>query len=222
MNKITAIIWKDIITELRTKELFISMFMFSLLILLIFNFALGFSVELITPTAPAILWVAFTFAGVLGLGRSFAIEMEGNAFMGLLLTPVDRSLLYFGKMLGNVIFVLIVEFITIPVFVVFFDLNVFGSIHWLILVLVLGTIGFVSVGTLFSAMAANTRLREVLLPLLMFPVIIPVISSSVKLTETVLQTGKLANAYSSLNLLIVFDIIFIAACAIVFEFIVED
>lgn len=222
MRKILLIVKKDIITELRTKELIASMFIFALLIIVIFNFAFGFSAELIPIAAPAILWVAFTFAGVLGLSRSFAIEQEGNTITGVLLTPVDRSLIYLGKMLSNLIFVFLVEVMIIPMFVLFFNLNLVNSILPLLFVILLGTIGFVSVGTLFSAMALNTKLRDVLLPILLFPVIIPVILSSVKLCTFILQGKSISEAGSALHILISFDIIFLVACAVVFEYVFDE
>ncbi len=222
MRKITAILWKDFVTELRTKELLSAMFTFSLLILLIFNFAFSFSVENLQYLAPAILWITFTFAGILGLGRSFAIEKEGNSILGLLLTPIDRSLLYFGKMIGNLIFVFIIEAVTLVIFVLFFNYNLFNVILPLSFVIVLGTIGFVSVGTLFSAIALNTRLREVLLPILLLPIIIPVIVSSVKLTASILEGNSVFSAGSAIQILVSFDIIFIAACAIIFEYVLEE
>lgn len=222
MKKIWAIVWKDIITELRTKELFASMFTFSLLMIVIFNFAFDFSVELIPVAAPAILWVSFTFAGVLGLSRSFALEKEGNSILGLLLTPLDRSLIFLGKTIGNMIFVFIVEAIILPIFVLFFNYNLFDNAIPLLLVILLGTIGFVSVGTLFSAMALNTKLREVLLPILLFPIIIPVIFSSVKLSSAILNGNPLSEVGFPLKILISFDIIFLVVCAIVFEYVVEE
>ncbi len=222
MKKIWAIVWKDIITELRTKEIFASMFTFALLMIVIFNFAFDFSAELISVAAPAILWVAFTFAGVLGLSRSFALEKEGNSILGLLLTPMDRSLIFLGKMIGNIIFVFIVEAIILPIFVLFFNYNLFGNAVPLLLVILLGTIGFVSVGTLFSAMALNTKLREVLLPILLFPIIIPVIFSSVKLSSAILNGNPLSEVGFPLKILISFDIIFLVVCAIVFEYVVEE
>ena len=149
MKKVWAIVWKDIITELRTKELFASMFTFALLMIVIFNFAFDFSPEIIPIAAPAILWISFTFAGVLGLSRSFALEKEGNSILGLLLTPTDRSLIFVGKMVGNIIFVFIVEAIILPIFVLFFNYNLFANAIPLLLAILLGTIGFVSVGTLF-------------------------------------------------------------------------
>jgi heme exporter protein B len=222
MKKIWAIVWKDILTELRTKELFASMFTFALLIIVIFNFAFDLSVEFIPVAAPAILWVSFTFAGILGLSRSFALEKEGNSILGLLLTPMDRSLIFLGKMIGNIIFVFIVEAIILPIFVLFFNYNLFDYAIPLLLIILLGTIGFVSVGTLFSAIALNTKLREVLLPILLFPIIIPVILSSVKLSGSILNGGSMSEGGSSLQILVSFDIIFLVICAIVFEYVVEE
>src|SRR3990172_4757554 len=222
MKKVWAIVLKDIITELRTKELFASMFTFSLLILVVFNFAFDFSAEIIPFAAPAILWISFTFAGVLGLSRSFALEKEGNSILGLLLTPTDRSLIFAGKMIGNIIFVFIVEAIILPIFVLFFNYNLFGNAVPLLLVILLGSLGFVSVGTLFSAMALNTKLREVLLPILLFPIIIPVIFSSVKLSSAILNGNPLSEVGFPLKILISFDIIFLVVCSIVFEYVVEE
>jgi len=222
MKQIWAIVFKDIITELRSRELVTSMLTFAILILIIFNIAFNLSTELIRFAAPAILWVSFTFAGVLGLSRSFAIENEGNSIVGLLLTPVDRTLIYFGKMIGNLIFVLIVEILVIPLFVLFFNENLFSNIISLTLIIALGTIGFVSVGTLLSAIAINTKLREVLLPILLFPIIIPVIANSVTLTTSILEGNSINFSDSALQVLVSFDIIFIAASAVIFEFVLDE
>ena len=222
MKKILAIVRKDIVTELRTKELFTSMLTFSLLVIVIFNFAFQFSTELVRLAAPAMLWITFTFAGVLGLSRSFALEKEGNAVLGLLLTPTDRSLIYFGKMISNTLFVFVVGMVIVPMFVLFFNYSFVDTLVPLIPVIFLGSLGFVSVGTLFSAMAINTRLREVLLPILLFPIIIPLIVSAVKLSGQVLEGESIAGASSALQLLVAFDIIFIAACAVVFEYVIEE
>ena len=222
MNKIWAIIKKDIITELRTKELFSSMLLFALLIIVVFNFAFGFSVEILNLAAPAMLWIAFTFAGILGLSRSFALEKEGNAIIGMLLTPTDRSLIYAGKMISNTIFVFIVGILTVIMFILFFNYSFLPTLVPLLPIMLLGSIGFVSVGTLFSAMAINTKLREVLLPILLFPIIIPVIVSAVKLSGQVLEGNSVFAASSSLKLLVSFDIIFVTACAVTFEYVIDE
>jgi len=222
MNKIWAIVKKDIITELRTKELFTSMLLFALLIIVVFNFAFGFSVEILSLAAPAMLWIAFTFAGILGLSRSFALEKEGNAIIGMLLTPTDRSIIYAGKMISNTIFVFIVGIITVLMFILFFNYSFLSTLIPLLPIIFLGSIGFVSVGTLFSAMAINTKLREVLLPILLFPIIIPVIVSAVKLSTQVLDGNSIFDASSSLKLLLAFDIIFVTACAVTFEYVIDE
>jgi len=222
MNKVWAIIKKDIVTELRTKELFSSMLVFALLVIVIFNFAFGFSMELLDLAAPAMLWISFIFAGVLGLSRSFALEKEGNAVIGMLLTPTDRSLIYAGKMISNTIFIFIVGLLMVPMFILFFNYEFLSTLIPLIPVIFLGAVGFVSVGTLFSAMALNTKLREVLLPILLFPIIIPVIVSAVKLSGQVLDGNSLFAASSSLKLLVSFDIIFLTACAVTFEYVIEE
>jgi len=222
MNKVWAIVKKDIVTELRTKELFTSMLLFALLIIVVFNFAFGFSVEILNLAAPAMLWIAFTFAGILGLSRSFALEKEGNAIIGMLLTPTDRSLIYAGKMISNTIFVFIVGILTVLMFILFFNYSFLPTLISLIPIMLLGSIGFVSVGTLFSAMAINTKLREVLLPILFFPIIIPVIVSAVKLSTQVLDGNSVFAAGSSLKLLASFDIIFVTACAVTFEYVIDE
>ncbi|MCH8014635.1 MAG: heme exporter protein CcmB [Candidatus Dadabacteria bacterium] len=222
MNKVWAIIKKDIVTELRTKELFSSMLIFALLVIVIFNFAFGFSTELLDLAAPAMLWISFIFAGVLGLSRSFALEKEGNAVIGMLLTPTDRSLIYAGKMISNTIFIFIVGLLMVPMFILFFNYEFLSTLIPLIPVIFLGAVGFVSVGTLFSAMAINTKLREVLLPILLFPIIIPVIVSAVEISGQVLDGNSLFAASSSLKLLVSFDIIFLTACAVTFEYVIEE
>ncbi len=222
MNKVWAIIKKDIVTELRTKELFSSMLVFALLVIVIFNFAFGFSSQLLDLAAPAMLWISFIFAGVLGLSRSFALEKEGNAVIGMLLTPTDRSLIYAGKMISNTIFIFLVGLLMVPMFILFFNYEFLSTLIPLIPVIFLGAVGFVSVGTLFSAMALNTKLREVLLPILLFPIIIPVIVSAVKLSGQVLDGNSLFAASSSLKLLVSFDIIFLTACAVIFEYVIEE
>ena len=222
MNKVWAIVKKDIVTELRTKELFSSMLLFALLIIVVFNFAFGFSVEILNLAAPAMLWIAFTFSGILGLSRSFALEKEGNAITGMLLTPTDRSIIYAGKMISNTIFVFIVGILTVLMFILFFNYAFTATLIPLIPVIFLGSVGFVSVGTLFSAMAINTKLREVLLPILLFPIIIPVIVSAVKLSGAVLDGNSIYTASSSLKLLVSFDIIFVTACAVTFEYVIDE
>jgi heme exporter protein B len=221
VNKVLAIVGKDIATELRTKEMVGAMFVFSLLILFIFNFAFDLRADNLQTLAPGVLWIAIIFAGMLGLSRSFILERDRGVLNGLLLAPVDRSAIYFGKMIGNVLFISFVEIIILPFFIILFN-QPLSVIPPLVGVIILGTIGFASVGTLFSAMAVHTRAREVLLPIILFPVIIPVMLSAVRLTSGILDNLPFEDIRHWLALLVVFDAVFIVASFILFEFVVEE
>jgi heme exporter protein B len=215
-----AIVHKDIIAELRTKEMFSSMFVFALLVIVIFNFAFELRVANVKQVAPGVLWVTFTFAGMLGLNRSFILEKDKGCLEGLLLAPVDRSAIYFGKMLGNLIFMSVVEAIVLPIFWVLFNPPLFSPA--LILILFLGTLGFAGVGTLFSAIAVHTRAREVMLPILLFPIVVPLMIAAVKITGGLLDGQPLSEMRNWLNLLVGFDIIFLTVSYMTFDYVVEE
>jgi heme exporter protein B len=221
LRKVFAIVAKDVATELRTREMLSSMFVFSLLVILIFNFAFDLRAENQKTLAPGVLWVAIAFAGMLGLSRSFIMEKDRGSMEGLLLTPVDRSAIYLGKMLGNVLFITVVEAIILPIFIVFFNLSA-EDLPLLVGVMILGTIGFAGVGTLFSAMAIHTRAREVLLPVLLFPVVIPVLLSAVKLTAAILDRLPFSDVQNWFSLLVAFDLIFMALSFILFDYVLEE
>jgi len=221
LRKVLAIVIKDVSAELRTREMVSSMLVFSLLVILIFNFAFDLRADNQRTLAPGVLWVAIAFGGMLGLSRSFIVEIDRGSIEGLLLAPMDRSAIYLGKMLGNVLFMAGVEIIILPVFVVLFNLSA-GELLPLAGIVVLGTIGFAGVGTLFSAMVVHTRAREVLLPVLLFPVVIPVMLSAVRLTAAVLDGLPLAEMQNWLSLLIAFDAIFLALSVILFDYVMEE
>lgn len=220
-RKVFAIVGKDVAAEIRTKEMVSAMLVFAALILFIFNFTFDLRAENLQTVAPGVLWVAITFAGMLGLGRSFVLERDRGVLAGLLLAPVDRSAIYFGKMIGNVLFISLVELIIVPIFIILFNQSA-AALPWLGGVVVLGTIGFAGVGTLFSAMAVHTRAREVLLPIMLFPVIIPMILAAVRLTAAILDNTPFADVSHWLALLVAFDAIFIAASFMLFEYVVEE
>jgi len=220
LRQIAAIIRKDIIAELRTKEMFSSMFVFALLAVVVFNFAFELRVADAATIAPGVLWVSVTFAGMLGLNRSFVLEKDRGCLDGLLLAPLDRSAIYFGKMLGNFLFITVVEAIILPIFSALFNVNLIQA--WILIVLLLGTLGFSGVGTLFSAMAVHTRAREVLLPVLLFPVAVPALIASVKLTAGLLDGQALADMANWMQLLVAFDVILIAVSYMTFDYVVED
>jgi heme exporter protein B len=215
-----AVIWKDLVAELRSRELLSAMLVFALLVILIFNFALELEPTTRATVTAGILWVTFAFAGTLGLNRSMAMEKDRGCLDGLLLAPVDRSAIYFGKVLGNLVFMLIVEAIVLPVYSILYNVNLFNP--GLILVILLGSIGYVTVGTLLASMAVETRTRDMLLPILLFPVVIPVLIASVKASSGFLQGIDMADIWPWLNLLIVYDVIFTAVAFMVFDFIVEE
>jgi len=222
LRKVTAIVWKDIIAELRTKEMFSAMFVFAVLVIVIFNFAFDLRVsgERVRQVAPGALWVAFAFSGMLGLGRAFAMEKDRGCLESLLLAPVDHSAIYFGKMLSTVLFMLVVEALMLPVFTAFFGVNLFDL--RLVLVIVLGTVGFASVGTLLSAMTAQTRSREVLLPILLLPVVAPVLIAAVKATAGILDGQTMGDIARWLQLLAAFAVLFPAAAFMTFDYVVKE
>ena len=219
LNKTLAIVWKDVIAELRTREMFSSMFVFALLLIVIFSFSFDLRVGNVAEVAPGVLWVTFAFAGTLQLNRSLAAEVEGARLDGLLLAPMERSTVYFGKMLGNLLFISATEAVMLPIFSAVFNLNLIKPAF--LLTIFLGTVGFAAVGTLLSAMAANTRAREVMLPVLLFPIIVPVVISAVKLTAGILDGLPWNSLGSWLRLLIGFDVIFLTLSYMTFDYVVQ-
>mgnify|MGYP001813404780 FL=1 len=198
------------------------MFVFAVLVIVIFNFAFDLRVsgERVRQVAPGALWVAFAFSGVLGLNRAFVMEKDRGCLEGLLLAPVDHSAIYFGKMLSTVLFMLVVEALMLPVFTAFFGVNLFDL--RLVLVIVLGTIGFASVGTVLSAMTAQTRAREVLLPILLLPVAAPVLIAAVKATAGILDGQPMADIARWLQLLAAFAVLFPAVAFMTFDYVVKE
>lgn len=220
LKAVLAVVWKDLQAEFRSRELFSAMLVFSLLIILIFNFALELDVKMRQSVTAGVLWATFAFAGTLGLNRSMAIEKDRGCLDGLLLAPVDRSAIYFGKVISNLAFMLIVELIVLPVYSVLYSINLFQP--GLLLVILLGSIGYVSVGTLLAAMSVQTRTRDILLPILLFPVVIPVILAAVKASSGIIAGDEWSEILMPLNLLIAYDIIFTAVAFMVFDSVVEE
>ncbi len=219
-RQVWNILWKDLVSEWHTKDFITPVLVFALLVIIIFNFAFQPEDESIGLVAPGVLWVAFTFAGVLGLNRSFAREKERGCLDGLMLGPVAREAIYLGKMLGSFIFMFLVELISMPIFSIFLNLPLL--MPRLILIAFLATIGFVAVGTLFAAMAVHTRAREVMLPILFFPVVVPLLIAAVESTSLVMAGASWQSMASWLQMIIAFDIIFLVVCALSFEFVLEQ
>lgn len=220
LRTVGAIVWKDLAAELRSRELLSAMLVFAILVILIFNFALELDAKTRNNVTAGILWVTFAFAGSLGLNRSMAIEKDRGCIDGLLLAPVDRSAIYFGKTIGNLIFMLIVVAIVIPIYSILYNINLFNP--GLLLVILLGSIGFVTVGTLLASMAVQTRTRDILLPILLFPVEIPVFIAAVKASMGFLQGLEMSEIMPWINLLIVYDVVFTAVAFMLFDYVVEE
>ena len=224
MKDFLYLAWKDLLMEFRTKQMLNSMVIFSLLVIVIFNYSFSnilFNIE-VADIAPGILWIAFTFAGMLGLSRSFSSEMEEGCLDGLKLCPVDPSTIYLGKVVSNLVIMFLIEAIIVPLFIVLFNFSDVKGLAGLIVIILLGTIGFILVGTLFSALTVNMRTREILLPVILFPIIIPLIMSAVMATQKVLSTGDLFTAIDEIRLLVVYDLVFFIAAQLVFEYVIED
>jgi heme exporter protein B len=220
-RQILLILGKDLIVEKRTKESFPQMFTFALLVIVICNVGMQIGTPL-QDLLPGVLWIAFTFAGILGLNHSFTVERENSSLQGILLCPIDRSAIYLGKVFGNFIGMSLIEVVLLPIVIVLFNLPVGLYLYRLGVVMGLGTFGFVIIGTLFAAMSAHTRIREMMLPLLVFPIVIPVLIAAVKSTEKILAQKSLSETEFWLHFLSVFDLIFLGLAVLTFEYIVES
>lgn len=219
---ISAIVYKDFLLEIRTKETISSLFVFSVLVMVIFNFTFEQDRILMKRIAPGVFWVAIFFAGVLGLNHSFTKEKEFNGLEGTLLSPVDRGVIYLGKVISNSLFLIVTELIMFPIFEVFYNVHIFARFHWLLLVAVLTTIGFVGVGTIFSAVALNTKMREIMLPLLLLPVSVPIIIAAVESTSGILTGAPISIIIDGIKLLVFFCIIFLVISFLLFEYVLIE
>jgi heme exporter protein B len=220
LRAVAAVIRKDLAAELRSRELMSAMLVFALLVILIFNFALELDVRIRETITSGVLWVTFAFAGTLGLSRSMAMEKDRGCLDGLLLAPVDRSAIFYGKALSNLAFMLLVEAIVLPAYSILYNVNLF--LPGLLGVIVLGSIGYVMVGTLLASMSVQARTRDLLLPILLFPVVLPVLVSAVKASSGFLQGLEVAEILPWINLLVVYDVIFTAVPLMLYDYVVEE
>lgn len=218
LRTILTLVWRDILAEYRSREIVGGGAVFALLALVVFNFAIDFRQDTAEDVAPGILWIGFAFAGMLGFGRSFAGERERGTLDGLLLAPVDRGAIYLARATTNTLLMSVVELVSLPIFVGLYNV----SVNWgeLLLTTVLGTIGFSGAGTLVAAIASNTRAREVLLPLLLLPLTVPVLIASVK-ASAVAMGARPVEQLPWMQLLLGFDVIVVAASFLVFEYVLD-
>ena len=222
LNQIAAIVWKDFVTELKTRELLSAMFIFALLVILIFIFSINLSIVKASEVRPGILWVAFLFAGTIGLNRSFMLEKENGCLMGLMLVPADRTTIYFGKLISNLIFLSIMELFILPLFMIFFNIDLLSHLGPLLVVVFLGTLGFCALGTLLSSLSANLKTREIMLPILLYPLLIPIIIGAVRMTGQILDGTELADMMKWIGLTASFDIIYIGVSIMTIDHILEE
>ena len=220
LRRVWAVAEKDLRTELRAKEVVGTMAAFAVLAAVVFGLAFDLRVPRPELVVPGILWVIILFTGVLGLQRSFASEMDRGTLTGLLLAPVERSALYCGKVAANLLYFLIVEALLTPTLLILFDVNLMRPI--VLLGLLLGTIGYAIVGTLFAALTARSRAREALLPVLLLPVLAPLFIAGVSLTAAVLDSRPAGEVWKWLAVLALYDALFLAIAFLLFDMIWEQ
>ncbi|PYM19460.1 MAG: cytochrome C biogenesis protein [Candidatus Rokuibacteriota bacterium] len=213
--------WKDLLVERRSKETLNALLFFSLALLFVFQFALGPDRERLAAVLPGLLWLGFILSGMLGLGRVFLVERENDCWEGLLLAPGDKSAIYLGKLGGSLALMFVMEAIVLLLFALFFNLDLAPVLPGLALVIGLGTLGFAAIGTLFAAMTAQARARELLFPVLLLPVLVPVLLGTVKATEALLLREPLADVAHWLKLLVAADVVYLVAGLLTFDFILE-
>ena len=213
---------KDLAIEYRTRTAFFSSLVLAILGLAIFYFAWDVTAVRPVDLAPGVLWVIFTFSGLLGLQRSFGVEQDGRAVDGLLVAPVPREAIYLGKAFANLLFVLGVQAIAIPALALFYNLELGRPLLVLGAIAALAAVGLVAVGTLFSAMAVNTRLAELLLPVLSLPFFVPIVMAASQSSARLLAGRPMAEAWPWLKILLGFDIVFLTACMLAYPHTLDE
>ena len=213
---------KDLLLEWRRRDSLLTMFFFGTLLLFVFHFAFDMPPDKVVELAPALLWLAFLFTGTLGLAQLFQAERDNHCLDALLLSPLDRGALFLAKTALNLILMLLVESVVIPLFWILFNLGSWNLLPQLFLVTLLGTLGFCALGTITAAITLRARARELLLPLVLFPLMIPVILATIRCMEMVLRTGSFGDAIAWLRLLIGFDVIFLTIGVLIFDWVIES
>ena len=220
LGPIATMVWKDILLELRSRELVISVIVFGLLVVIVFSFAIDPAPGQAETLAPGILWVAFAFAATLAMNRAFVREQEAGALEGLLVSPVSRDAIFLAKAATSFLFMLLIEAVLLPAYSVMLG---FSALSWTLgATILLATLGFALIGTLFSALAAQTRSREIMLPVLFFPIVLPVILGAVEATTRAIGGETFVGLGRWLPLIAIFDAVFLVICPWVFSFVVED
>lgn len=213
---------KDLYSELKTKQVLVTMVIFAALVILVFSFAFDPSNNTTKAVIPGVMWVIIVFAGILGLNRSFISEQKNDTMQGLMIAPMEPSSIYLGKMFANFAMILVVEIISVPFLFLLFDFKMTGSLPYLILVLFIGSFGFISIGTFLSALSSNSKSSEMLLPLLLFPITSPILIGAVQATRIILTNPEnMASAIAWIQLIAAYDVIFFVLCLILIEYVLE-
>jgi heme exporter protein B len=222
LRRAWAVAWKDLTAERRTKANFNAVLFFAALVLLLFGFALGPDHDALRAAAAGVLWLTVLFGGVLSFNRSYQMELEGGALEALLLYPGDRRAIFAGKLVANLAFLLLLELILVPLAAILYDLPLLRPGVPFVGVMLLGTVGFATLGTFYAAMASRVRAREVLLPLLLFPMLVPLLLAAVQASKALLIGDVMGDSGGWIRLLAVFDVIFLAASFLAFEYVIEE
>lgn len=221
MSAFVAILWKDLASEWRSRDRVVAMGLFATLVVVIFHFALPHATPAaVRDAAPGLLWVAYVFAAILGQNRAFALELENEALSGLALAPADRGWIFLGKALANFVLLGLVQAGTAVVFALAFDLDLSAVAGRLAAVAALGALGLSCLGTLFAAVSVRTRYRDVMLPLLLLPLIVPVLLGAVEATAGLLAKGTLP--LPPVELLLVTDATYAIVSFLVFEYVLDE
>jgi heme exporter protein B len=222
LKQTVLLLRKDLRLELRRRDSLLTMFFFGTLLLFVFHFSFDLAPDKVAEMAPALLWLAFLFTGTLGLAQLFQAERDNHCLDALLMSPLDRGALFLAKTCFNLVLMLLVEIVVMPLFWILFNLNSWNLLPQLFLVTLLGTVGFCVLGTIMSAITLRARARELLLPLVLFPLMIPVILATIRCMENVMLTGALGDAFSWLRLLLGFDVIFLTLGVLIFDRVIES
>ncbi|WML45261.1 heme exporter protein CcmB [Neobacillus sp. PS3-40] len=213
---------KDLYSELKTKQVLTTMIIFAGLVILVFSFAFDPANNTTKAVIPGVIWVIVVFSGILGLNRSFISEQRNDTMQGLLIAPMDASSVFLGKFLANFTMMLVVELVSIPFLFLLFNFQVLGSIPYFILIMFIGSFGFISIGTFLAALAANSKSSEMLLPLLLFPITSPILIGVVQATRIILTNmEKLSSAMAWIQLVSAYDVIFFVLCFLLIEYVLE-
>ena len=218
---ITTIFKKDLVSEFRAKESIITMVTFSVLILVLFSMAFEPSRQTVEEILPGLIWMSLIFSGILGLNRTYAKERFNDCLIGILSTPIAPYQIYLGKAASNLVQLLFVEIITFPLYFIFYDLNLKGSLGMLIIIMLIGSVGFILVGTFLAALTSNLRANEALLPVILFPLLMPVLLAAIEATSAVFTGLTLDQYLPWIKLILVYDLVFLVMPLLLFDYLME-